>query len=166
MKALIALPAWAQTRDENLAQCAGGDPDASISGCTALLQSGRGIGAAQTPSILDRGLAYAKKGLYDQAIWRPERRRSTLVPTNAYAYNDRATAYIREGRRDQAMLPTIAVALVLDPTLQAARVTPWRNWAFALAQPAQGAVVQSGRTGRRCSVGTYRRDIAGRVCRH
>lgn len=118
--ALIALPAWAQTRDENLAQCAGGDPDASISGCTALLQSGQ-ESALLSSIYTDRGLAYAKKGLYDQAIG-DLNQAIALVPTNAYAYNDRATAYIREGRRDQA-IADYRQALVLDPTLQAARDT-------------------------------------------
>jgi len=69
----------------------------------------------------DRGLAYAKKGLYDQAIG-DLNQAIALVPTNAYAYNDRATAYIREGRRDQA-IADYRQALVLDPTLQAARDT-------------------------------------------
>ncbi|HEY3888817.1 MAG TPA: hypothetical protein VGL73_09605, partial [Caulobacteraceae bacterium] len=39
--AFIALPAWAQTRDESMAQCVGADPDAAVAGCTALIQSGQ-----------------------------------------------------------------------------------------------------------------------------
>jgi tetratricopeptide (TPR) repeat protein len=117
---LLALPAGAQTRDENLAQCAGADPDASINACTALLQSGQEQ-ALLSSIYTDRGLAYAKKGLYDQGI-ADLTQAIALVPTNAYAYNDRATAYIREGRREQAIADYRA-ALNLDPTLQSARVT-------------------------------------------
>jgi hypothetical protein len=64
---LLAAPTWAQTRDENLAACAGPDADARIVDCTALLRSGQE--SALLSSIdTDRGIAYGMKGLYGQAI--------------------------------------------------------------------------------------------------
>ena len=117
---LLAGPTWAQTRDENLAACAGPDPDARIAACTALLQSGQ-ESALLSSIYTDRGIAYAMKGSYSQAI-ADLSQAIALVPTNAYAYNDRATAYLRAGQRDLA-IADYRQALSLDPSLQSARAT-------------------------------------------
>src|ERR1700692_4256241 len=71
----ISMPAASQTLRGN---CGNPDPDISIAGCTkeiksdtADLQSGREIPAATAHLATDydsRGVAYANKGLYDQAI--------------------------------------------------------------------------------------------------
>src|SRR5437867_597411 len=60
--------AHGQTREENVRRCNENDPDVSIAGCTALIQSGQ-----ETTSILaavfnNRGLAYKAKGDNDRAI--------------------------------------------------------------------------------------------------
>jgi Flp pilus assembly protein TadD len=113
-----AAPAWAQSRDENLAQCSGSDPDARITACTALLESGQ-ESALLSSIYTDRGMAYGMKSLYRQAV-ADFSQAIALVPTNAYAYNDRGTAYLGEGQRDLA-IADYREALSLDPSLQAAR---------------------------------------------
>jgi Flp pilus assembly protein TadD len=115
---LVAGPTWAQSRDENLAACAGPDPDARIIACTALLQSGQ-ESALLSSIYTDRGIAYGMKGSYGQAI-ADLNQAIVLVPTNAFAYNDRATVYLRAGRRDLA-IADYRQALNLDPSLQMAR---------------------------------------------
>lgn len=50
---LIALPALAQTRDENATKCEGGDPNA----CTVLIQSGQEITTSLAVSYNNRSIA-------------------------------------------------------------------------------------------------------------
>src|ERR1700691_6138558 len=72
----ISMPAASQVLRGH---CGNPDPDISIAGCTkeiqsdtADLKSGRGIMQAATAHLAtdydNRGIAYANKGLYDQAI--------------------------------------------------------------------------------------------------
>lgn len=105
--ALIALPAWTQTRDENAMKCGSGDPDA----CTALIQSGREATANLGIAYTHRGLAYSLKGRYDQAI-ADYSKAIELKPDYAEAYNLRASAYGKNGLLDQAIADeTQAIAL-------------------------------------------------------
>lgn len=65
---LLASPAGAQSRNQNWAWCEGGDPDLSIKGCTALIQS-----VAETRNNLavahsNRGITYSDMGEFDRAI--------------------------------------------------------------------------------------------------
>ena len=64
----LVLPAWAQTREESVAQCASNDLDLKIGGCTALIQSGQGTTEVLGEAYANRGLAYEKKGFLVQAI--------------------------------------------------------------------------------------------------
>ena len=71
--ALIALPAWAHTRNANMKRCLSeDDPDVTIAGCNALIQSGHETAADLAIVYNKRGIAYVLKavpqGPYDQAI--------------------------------------------------------------------------------------------------
>jgi len=109
--AFIALPAWAQTRDQNMARCNGNDPDLSISGCTALIQSGQEPTANLVVEYKNRGYAYRHKGLYDQAI-ADYTHAIALSPSNGSAYNSRGLAYEAKSLHNQAIADyTHAIAL-------------------------------------------------------
>jgi tetratricopeptide (TPR) repeat protein len=115
---LVALPAWAQTRDENVARCtAAADPtnvDLKIGACTALLQSGQ-ESAVNIPIIYyDRGNGYRIKGLNDQAI-ADYTEAITLRPDYINAYDNRGVVYQAKGLYDQAIADyTQAIALKPD----------------------------------------------------
>lgn len=104
--AFVALPASAETRAENIAQCQRfGRPDASIKACTALIQSGQ-----ETPATVSevhdlRAAAFERKGDlkqafadYTQAIAVAPDKMSAWL-----AYENRGGAYKREGRYDEAI---------------------------------------------------------------
>jgi tetratricopeptide (TPR) repeat protein len=119
---LVALPApaWAQTRDENVARCVSApdpaSPDLKIGACTALLQSGQEA-ANNIPIIYyDRGNGYRKEGLYDQAI-ADYSQAIALNPNYANAYNNRGIAYEYKNQRDQA-IADYRMALKIDPNHQ------------------------------------------------
>jgi lipoprotein NlpI len=66
---LAAMPAWAQTRDEYIANCESKDVDLSLRGCTGMLQ----LKPQMTPEFrlaayFSRAMRYHSKGLEDQAI--------------------------------------------------------------------------------------------------
>jgi tetratricopeptide (TPR) repeat protein len=115
---LVALPAWAQTRDENVARCtAAADPatvDLKIGACTALLQSGQET-AINIPIIYyDRGNGYRNKGLNDQAI-ADYTEAITLNPNYDNAYDNRGIVYRDKGLYDQAIADYMqAIALKPD----------------------------------------------------
>ncbi len=118
--ASMAPPAWAQTRDENVAHCvAAADAagaDAKIAACTALLQSGQEA-ANNIPIIYyDRGNGYRFKGLYDQAIG-DYSQAITLRPDYANAYNNRGIAYEHKNQNDQA-IADYRMAVKIDPNHQ------------------------------------------------
>ncbi len=99
--ALIALPAWAQTRDQNIARCVGKDPDLSIGACTALIQSGREPNSNLALAYSSRGSAYDHKGLHDQAI-ADFNQAIAFNPSDAVSYINRGVAYAHKGLHDQA----------------------------------------------------------------
>ena len=65
MVVLAAMPARAQTADENIADCRSKDVDVSISGCTGMLQMTPDLRLA---AYFMRGMDYHSKGLDDRAI--------------------------------------------------------------------------------------------------
>lgn len=99
---LVALPAWAQTRDENRTKCLSNNPDISISGCTADIQSGQESTLDLSVTYLNRGNAYEDKDLYDQAI-ADYTKAITLAPNYALAYANRGITYDLKGLYDQAL---------------------------------------------------------------
>src|SRR5207253_2753955 len=95
--------AEAQTREQQWKSCAEmNQPDISIGGCTAIIQSGR-----ETPDILgiafyDRGTAYSQKGQFDHAI-QDYNRAIGLNPDYANAFYNRGLAYDEKGQFDLAI---------------------------------------------------------------
>ena len=100
---LIALPAWAQGRQDNWRLCADKNPDLSIGGCTAVIQStGQETDAGFAAAYFKRGDAYYSKGLYDQAI-ADETQAISLKPDLTGAYSHRGLAYEQKGLPDKAV---------------------------------------------------------------
>src|SRR5687768_7281578 len=107
----LSVPAASQGLRSN---CGNPDPDISIAGCTkkiqsdtAALKSGREIPAATARLATDydhRGVAYANKGFYDQAIADYNEAISLLPKTFPIAYFNRANAYYEQGLNDQAII--------------------------------------------------------------
>jgi tetratricopeptide (TPR) repeat protein len=111
---LAAMPAWAQTRAENVAQCNDNDPDLKIAGCTALIQSGQGTAAALAMVYGNRGMAYSLKGQNDKAI-ADLNKAITLGPSNPNNYNGRGLTYWHTKQYDEAIADfTKAIALKPD----------------------------------------------------
>jgi tetratricopeptide (TPR) repeat protein len=111
---LIAIPAWAQTRDENRAQCMSDDLDTQISGCTADIQSGlETVPADLAIAYYNRGRAYENKALHDQAI-ADYTEAIALRPNDADTYSNRGSIYELIGQRDKA-LSDYRAALNLRP---------------------------------------------------
>ena len=110
--ALVALPAWAQTRDQNMAQCTGNDPDAAIAGCTALIQSGQEATTALATAYNNRAWNLHLKG-QDAAALADANTGVSLDPT-ANHLETRAEIYERLGRRDEAIADYRA-SLGIDP---------------------------------------------------
>jgi tetratricopeptide (TPR) repeat protein len=101
--ALVALPAWAQGRNQNWTSCADKNPDLSIAGCTAVIQStGQEMTEGYAIAYFKRGDAYYRKGLYDRAL-ADETQAISLKPDFADAYGARGQTYEQQGRRDQAI---------------------------------------------------------------
>lgn len=114
---LVALPAFAQTEDENRANCQSDNPDISISGCTALIQPGHEATAILAGAYQNRGTAYSAKELYDQAI-ADYTEAITLQPDNAVIYVLRGIAYDDNNRDLSHSEPAIAdysKAIALQP---------------------------------------------------
>ena len=94
--ALIALPAAAQSDDDNRARCSSSEPDTRIAACTALIQSGRETTANLVLIYVNRGVAYNRKGLYDLAI-ADANAALRLRPDFGNAYGVAGTAYRHKG---------------------------------------------------------------------
>src|SRR5260370_29940722 len=115
----ISIPAASQVLRGN---CGSPDPDISIVGCTKKIQtdtadlnSGREIQAAAAHLATDydhRGVAYANKGLYDQAIADYNQAIALLPKTFPIAYFNRGSAYNNQGLDDKAIIDyTMAISL-------------------------------------------------------
>jgi tetratricopeptide (TPR) repeat protein len=104
---LVAMPAWspawAQTRDENAAQCANTDADTRIKGCTGLINSGQESRENLVISYTNRAIGENKKGLNDKAI-ADATKAISLDPSYANAYAVRGSGYRLKGLNDQAIV--------------------------------------------------------------
>lgn len=100
---LSAIPAWAQTRDDNAALCAKSDADARIRGCTALINSGQETPANLAISYTNRAIGENKKGLHDAAI-ADATKAIALAPDVANPYAVRGSGYRLKGLNDQAIV--------------------------------------------------------------
>jgi tetratricopeptide (TPR) repeat protein len=133
--ALVAAPAWAQgqRRAPLVAPAASAQTpqqggwcssftathDQKIEGCTALIQSGHETTMGLVIAYNMRGVAYAAKGQYDQAI-ADYTQVIALKPDYALYYMHRGLAYEGKGSRDQA-IADFRAALKLDPNFQSPR---------------------------------------------
>jgi tetratricopeptide (TPR) repeat protein len=100
--ATVVAPAWGQTENENWAQCLGSDPDISIKGCTAIINSRGELPADLVIAFKDRGDAHLSRGEFDRAIEdysEAIRRKSD----DASTLSNRGTAYLSKGDYDRAI---------------------------------------------------------------
>jgi tetratricopeptide (TPR) repeat protein len=93
--------ATAQTLDQQQ-QCPGADPDLSISGCTAMIESGHETQQRLPVDFYNRGIAYAAKDQYDRAIEDFDHA-IRLNPNDAGAFVARGRAYALKDQYDRAI---------------------------------------------------------------
>ena len=101
---LLGPPAVAQTTQQ-VAWCegkGGATLDQQISGCTAMIESGKFSGANLAVPFNNRGDAYIWKGNYDRAI-ADLNEAIRLNPKSSSAYNSRAVGYKAKGDYDRAV---------------------------------------------------------------
>lgn len=91
-----------QTRAENVRRCTDNNPDVSISGCTALIQSGQETTDTLANLFYNRGLAYQDKGDNDRAIQDYDQA-IRLNPSYADAFSNRGNTYAAKGDNDRAI---------------------------------------------------------------
>jgi tetratricopeptide (TPR) repeat protein len=87
---------------ESMVQCLSADPDVSIAGCTAMLQSGSLDDGQRLTAYLRHSLAYEHKGDFDHAI-EDDTHVIQLNPKEAIAYNNRGFHYQCKGDFDHAI---------------------------------------------------------------
>jgi tetratricopeptide (TPR) repeat protein len=120
---LVALPAWAQSRDEIWAQCEGKAPNTSnsdgIHACTALILSGKEDIASLTAAYNNRAVYYFRSGLTDDSI-ADLTKAIEIKPDEAQSYHSRAFAYLKKGLYDRVIADeTKVIGLVPDSAGQA-----------------------------------------------
>ena len=93
-------PAIAQSPDRQL--CLGPDPDVSISGCTAIIQSGNETEQNLAEAFYNRGVAYRQKGQLDRAIEDYDQA-IRLHPNYVFAYVNRGGIYAGKEQWDKAL---------------------------------------------------------------
>jgi tetratricopeptide (TPR) repeat protein len=114
---ILAIPAaWA----DDYKDCNQDDLDLKIRGCTAIITRGRETKPNLAIAYINRGVAYAAKGGYGQAIADFDQA-LTLGPNDAPAYNNRGVAYERKGDYSQA-IADFDQAIKLDPKYRDAYV--------------------------------------------
>src|ERR1039458_4999068 len=99
--ALSALPALAQTREDDRANCLSSDPDIAILACTADINSGEESPEVLAGAYFDRGTLYAHTRHYDQAI--ADYTKSIALRPQSQAYNNRGNVYADKGLNDEAI---------------------------------------------------------------
>jgi len=103
--------AAAPTPDQQ--RCSAPDPDVSIGGCTAMIQSDQETQENLAKAFLNRGFAYDRKGQYDRAIEDYDQA-IKLNPNFVLAFVDRGDAYNSKHEYDRA-IQDLDQAIKLDP---------------------------------------------------
>jgi tetratricopeptide (TPR) repeat protein len=112
---LVALPALAQSRDDNVTACNGAGPDAIVAGCTALIQSGQESNADLALEYIARAYAYYAKDLADEAI-ADCTQAIAVKPDDKEAFALRGALYVSKALYDQAIADyTKALSFGPDP---------------------------------------------------
>jgi lipoprotein NlpI len=109
----VTVAAAGQTRDQNWDKCKADDPDTSIAGCTALIQSGQESPADLATAYFDRGIAHRDKKEYDLALQDLDQALK-LKPEFSGALNTRGNVYADMGETDRA-IADYNDAIRLDP---------------------------------------------------
>ena len=131
--ALLAFsvsPVAAQQLSPDWTRCANQgnafSPDLQISGCTAVLQSGRETAGNRAIAYCNRAFAYAAKKDNDRAI-ADYSEAIRLNPNLASAYYNRGNAYSHKGDNDRA-IADYSEAIRLNPARQRLRQPRQRDW--------------------------------------
>jgi len=103
--------AAAQTPDQQ--RCSAPEPDLSIEGCTAMIQSGKEMPENLAIAFYNRGTAYTRTGEYDRAIADFDQA-IRLNPTYAEAFTNRGAAYNGKGKYGRA-IQDFDQAIALSP---------------------------------------------------
>jgi tetratricopeptide (TPR) repeat protein len=108
--------------------CEAGDPDTRIAACSALIEAGAGTNSNLPVAFNNRGIGYADKGAYEQAI-QDFNAAISLNPALALAYSNRGATYAGYGLFEKAV-NDYNKAIELNADLR----QPYHNRCFALAQ--------------------------------
>src|SRR5271169_525277 len=103
----------AQTIDQQWKWCAGADPDLSIGGCTAVIQSGQQTTENLAIAFYNRGFGNARKGQYGLAI-QDFGQSIRLNPNDPAAFGNRGFAFAALGQYDRA-IQDYDVSIQLNP---------------------------------------------------
>ena len=112
MLALGLAQASAQTRDDNWARCTDNNPDLSIGGCTAIIQSGAEDNEGLARAFHNRGISYEAKHQYEKAI-ADYTQSLKLRPNVGTVFRDRGDVYLDQRQLDRAIADFTA-AIKLD----------------------------------------------------
>ena len=112
------MAAMGQSRQENLNKCQSVDPDAKITGCTALLKADQETTKNRAVIYGSRGVGYYSKGDYDRAIQDTDQA-IVLNPNESSFYYTRGLAYKKKGDFDHA-IQDFNEAIQLNPNFERA----------------------------------------------
>jgi tetratricopeptide (TPR) repeat protein len=113
-----AMAAMGQSRQENLNNCQSVDPDAKITGCTALLKADQDATKNRAVIYGSRGVGYYGKGDYDRAIQDTDQA-IRLNPNEPSFYYTSGLAYKKKGDYDRA-IQEFNEAIRLNPNFERA----------------------------------------------
>lgn len=99
---VLAGAVQAQNADQDHARCAGADPGLAISGCTAVIQTGRETNESLAVVFHYRGNAYLERGDFDHAI-ADFAQAIRLNPALPQSFYDRGRAYLAKKDYSQAI---------------------------------------------------------------